>query len=269
MKKKPVSCCFAFLKRLAHQMKYFTILIAFFFLQSCEVSSISDKKASDLRNLEARILITTMGSGENATDYFSLYLSDGKKQIINDNIKILLNDVPMILIVTHKPFYQKSSVYTTDELTQSATYYVEIILPDGTKHPLAFIKPFKRNADATFQIPKSVLISEDLTFTWKELNFSPNVEIWKSSGSLKTPTGNNRFSAATVHHTIATASGSYTLPKSFYKDSLSLADYVHIRVSDVADGLMNDKLLQDSEITHTYEIEKTVPLLKESTDSAN
>lgn len=248
-------------------MKYFTILIAFFFLQSCEVSLISDEKASDLRNLEARILITTMGSGENATDYIALYLSDGKKQIINDNIKILLNDVPMILVVTHKPFYQKSSVYTTDELTQSATYYFEIILLDGTKHPLAFIKPFKRNA--AFHIPKSVPINEDLTFVWEELNFSPNVEIWKSNGSLKTPTGNNRFSAATVHHTIATASGSYTVPKSFYKDSLSLADYVHIRVSDVADGLMNDKLLQDSEITHTYEIEKTVLLLKESADSAN
>lgn len=248
-------------------MKYFTILIALFFLQSCEVSLISDEKASDLRNLEARILITTMDSGENATDYISLYLSDGKKQIINDNIKILLNDVPMILVVTHKPFYQKSSVYTTDELTQSATYYFEIILPDGTKHPLAFIKPFKRNA--AFHIPKSVPINEDLSFTWEELNFSPNVEIWKSNGSLKTPTGNNRFSAATMHHTIATASGSYTVPKSFYKDSLSLADYVHIRVSDVADGLMNDKLLQDSEITHTYEIEKTVLLLKESPDSAN
>ena len=248
-------------------MKYFTILIAFFFLQSCEVSLISDEKASDLRNLEARILITTMGSGENATDYIALYLSDGKKQIINDNIKILLNNVPMILVVTHKPFYQKSSVYTTDELTQSAAYYFEIILPDGTKHPLAFIKPFKRNA--AFHIPKSVPINEDLTFTWEELNFSPNVEIWKSSGSLKTPSGSNRFSAAAIHYTIESASGSYTLPKSFYKDSLSLADYVHIRVSDVADGLMNDKLLQDSEISHTYEIEKTVLLLKESTDSAN
>jgi len=79
-------------------MKYYIIILLLFTLQSCDVSTLTNKGISNLGNLRVSILITD-GNKNNSLNSITLKLTDGKKQIINENIKILLNNSPLDLNV--------------------------------------------------------------------------------------------------------------------------------------------------------------------------
>ena len=133
-------------------MKYFKILFILLILQSCNTATLSDKEANTISNLQVKIVIED-GFKEKSLHKINAYLSNGEKKIDNKNIKILLNGKPLELFVRTGNYYDKHPVYATDDLTRSESYYFEIILPDSSKHPLAFIKPVQRINSATSQIP--------------------------------------------------------------------------------------------------------------------
>lgn len=137
-------------------MKHYKLIFILLFFQNCDVSTLSDKDVSKLENLQVNILISDSDKNKSLNS-IRFELSDGKKQIINENIKVLLNNSPLDLFVKQELYYTKASFYKTNNLSIQDSYYFEIILPDSTKHPIAFIKPLKRSDSAKFQIPKSIL----------------------------------------------------------------------------------------------------------------
>jgi len=131
-------------------MKYYSILFILFVFNSCDnVSILSNSDASNLAKIKVNITIKD-GTKKNSLDYVKVKLSDGKKQIINKNIKILLNSKPLELFVRQGNYYEKHAYYGTDDLLRNESYYFEIILPDSSKYPLAFIKPLKRRDNADY-----------------------------------------------------------------------------------------------------------------------
>ena len=109
-------------------MKYYGVLFVLFLFSSCDVSTLSNADASDLAKLKVNILIQD-GNKSDALDYIKVKLTDGKKQIINENISILINDLPLDLYVKDDLYYTKTSFYKTDSLARKEAYYFEIILP--------------------------------------------------------------------------------------------------------------------------------------------
>lgn len=126
-------------------MKYIQILCIVWILQSCTTVTLSELEVNNITSFQVKIMIED-GGDEKSLNKIAAYLSDGEKKITNQNIKILCNDEPLDLFVRIGNYYDKYPVYTTDDLLKRASYYFEMVLPNGRKHPLAFIKPVQNDS---------------------------------------------------------------------------------------------------------------------------
>lgn len=245
-------------------MKYYKLIIILFIFCGCDVSSISDLDSNNLSKLKVRISIQD-GSKDHLLNELRVKLSDGKKQIINDKIKILLNGKPLDLYVKKELYYTKTSFYRGINLQRNDSYYFEIILPDSTKHPLAYIKPLKKSDSVKFYIPKKNSHHENVTLEWKNINTPTTLEVWKLVHNKKNSNEHSggRYAASTIIDTINSRNGKYTISKSFFEDSLTVANYLQVRLNKQESGLLNPKLLKNSHIIYNYTIEKTIDVKKE------
>ena len=87
-------------------MKYRTLILLLFIFSGCDVSTISDVDAKNITKLKVNILIQD-GNKLNSLNSIKVFLTDGKKQIINEDIKIILNDSPLNLFVQNELYYTK------------------------------------------------------------------------------------------------------------------------------------------------------------------
>lgn len=242
-------------------MKYLKIIFVLFIFISCDVSSISEKDANNPSKLKVNISIQD-SPNDNLLNQIKVKLTDGKKQIINNRIKILVNGEPLELFVKQELYYTKKSYYRTTNLLRSNSYYFEIILPDSTLYPLAFLKPLKKNDSAKFYIPEKIPINENLRLEWKNINLETVLEVWKLVHEKKNINSHygGRYAESTIIDTINSKNGNYEISKSFYEDSLSVADYLMIRLDHQEEGLINPNFIKNSGITYNYTIEETIKI---------
>ena len=228
---------------------------------SCDVSTISETDTNNISKLKVNIYIQDGPEGD-FSNQIKVELTDGKKQIINEKIKILLNEKPLELFVKDELYYTKKSFYRTPKFQASDSYYFKIILPDSTIYPLAFFKPLKKRDSTRFLIPKQNSRNEDFTLEWKNVNSKTTLEIWKlvhHKKNIREHSG-GRYAKSTITNTINSKNGKYTVPRSYFEDSLSVADYLKVRINNQENGLINPKLLYTSTIIYNYTIEETINL---------
>lgn len=240
-------------------MKPYKLLFILLLIQSCNTTTLTKKEASNLLNIQAEVSIVDRGDKELLSD-IQVILSDGEKRILNDNIQIQLNGTALDFFVGIGNYHDKYPVYRTDDLKRKESYYFEIILPDSTKHPIAYIKPKKVTSE--FEFSKSTSLDDDFILNWKRNNISADLELWKLVHEKSNPNAHSggRYAKSTKHHTINNGSGSYKVPKSFYTDSLTVADYLKFQISHSESGLVNPKLRVNSKISYKYIIEETVEI---------
>ncbi len=91
-------------------------------------------------------------------------------------------------------------------------------------------------------------------------NISVDVEIWKGAHRKDDPNQHSggRYAESTIYHKIDTEIGSYKVSKLFYEDSLTITDYLEVRISGTVGGLINPKLRNNSKISYNYVIEKII-----------
>ena len=240
-------------------MKYYNLIFLLLIFSGCDVSTISDADAKNISKLKAEILIED-GDKKNALNYIKVYLTDGKKQIINADIKVLLNNKPLKLLVRQGNYYDKYSFYSTDSLSRNESYYFEIILPDSTKYPLAFVKPHKEYRNAKFNLPESLSLNEDFVLQWENLNTPYELDIVKGT-EVKVKRAENITESAHAGRRIDTLkakAGKLIIPKSYFEDSLTFTKYLEIKLNGKESGLTNPLLLESSEIIFNHNIEKTI-----------
>lgn len=240
-------------------MKHY-ILLTVLVLFSCDVSKLSETKIVSLSKVKAVIIIQD-SFNDTTLNSVRVKLTDGKQQIINKDIKILLNDVPLDLYVKNDLYYTKTSYYRTDSLTRKDSYYFEIQLPNSNiKYPLAFIKPRSVHKSTHFSIPEKSHVHEDVIFKWDNLYQPHFVEVTKGIQLNKKSTENityHKFKKRRVD-TLSDTTGTYLIPKSFLTDSLSTTNYLGIKISREERGLLHPYLLTNSAITYNYTIHKTI-----------
>ncbi|MDH7447582.1 hypothetical protein [Aquimarina sp. 2201CG14-23] len=240
-------------------MKYYKLLLLIFVFNSCDVSQISKADTMNLAKLKVNILIQD-GTKDHTLEYIKVKLSDGKKQIINKDIKVLLNDLPLDLYIKNELYYTKTSFYKTDSLLRNDSYYFEMILPDSTRYPIAFIKPMKKERDTKFSIPEKVSLQEDFVIKWENLSTPYKLEIIKGIEVKKKKAkniteygyGGNRID------TLKEKAGEYIIPKSYFIDSLTITRNLEITLTRNEKGLINQSLLKNSQIIYNYTIKKTI-----------
>lgn len=243
-------------------MKYYIILLILVAFSSCDVSTLSNADTKDISKLKVNIYIQD-DNNDNLLNEIKVKLTDGKKQIINEKIKILLNGKPLELYVKQELYYTKTSFYRETNLVHRDSYYFEIILPDSTKYPLAYLKPLKRSDNAEFDIPKEVARNKNVTLSWKNINTPTKLEMWKLVHLKKNKNEHSgrRYAETTIINTINSKNGKYIIPKSFLIDSLTVTDYIKVIVNNQEEGLVNPKLLLNSSITYNYTIEETIEII--------
>jgi len=245
-------------------MNNYILILSLFILFSCDVSSISESDINKISKFKVNIYIYD-GDKDHLLNKLRVKLSDGKKQIINEKIKILLNGKPLELYVKQELYYTKTSFYRATNLLRNDSYYFEIILPDSTKYPLAFVKPLKKSDSAKFYIPKKNSYNENVTLEWKNIKTPTKLEVWKLVHNKKNINQHSggRYAASTIIDNINSKSGKYTIPKSFFEDSLTVANYLNVRLNRKENGLISPNLLGNSSITYNYTIEETIHLKEE------
>lgn len=236
-------------------MKYYKILLIAIVFSSCDVSTLSKSEVLGLEQLKATIHIN---HDTNKVNYLRVKLSDGKKQIINKNIHVLLNNKPLGLYVKDELYYTKTSYYTADDLAKADSYYFEIILPNSIKHPLAFIKPKKEVAK--FSMPDSLTAKNDFVFKWERLNNPHQIEIIKGNKTNSQATKNRIIYGYSVKpiDTLKKNEGKYVVPKSYFTDSSPSIKHFDVILYRKEKGLMNPNLLKNSDVTYHHIIEKTI-----------
>lgn len=242
-------------------MKYYKLLFIYLILSSCDVSLLSDADSKNINKLKVNITIQD-GTTSNTLDQVKVHLTDGKKQIINEGIKILMNGKPLELFVQQDLYYTKTSFYRDTSLIRSNSYYFEIMLSDSTVHPIAYLKPLKKSENAEIIVRQKAPRNEDLSLQWKNINMPSKLEVWKLMHLKKDPNmhSGGRYAETTMIDTLSSKSGKKIIPKSFFEDSLEVADYIKIRLDNQQEGLVNPQLLKNSTIIYNYIIEETVAI---------
>ncbi len=252
--------------------KYFYLLVFLLFITGCDVSSLSDEEITDLSIIKAEIIIKETYNGSNE---IKVFLSDGCKQIISKNIKVKVNGNLLELWVIDELYYTTKSYYTnyttkpnvfhSEEIfPRSNSYYFEIILPDSTVYPLAYIKPINKSDMDSIQINIPEIISRDKNFVlkWQNLNinhpvqltidkYSENKEI-KENDTIPPPT------IISLHKTINATKGQYVIPTSFFEDALTIAEFFKIKINYENSGLINPELIRGSNILYEFILKKDV-----------
>lgn len=241
-------------------IKYTLLIVALLIFTGCDVSTQSEKEANNLANIKANIQIND-GAKDGSLKSIKVSLTDGKKQIINENIKVLLDNSPLELYVKNELYYTKKSFYRTDSLAKKDAYYFQIILPNNIKYPLAYIQPTKENQNANFGMPKKVSLDEDILLEWKNLNTPYILNVIKGLENNKrekniTEYGYDRI----LTDTLKTKEGKRIIPKSHYKDSISITKYIKIILDRKENGLMNPMLLKNSNIMYNHTIEEIIAI---------
>ncbi len=240
-------------------MKYYKLILLIFAFSSCDVSTLSKTDDIKLSKIKASILIQD-GTKEDALNYIKVKLSDGKKQIINKDIKIMLNDSPLDLYVKNELYYTKTSFYKTDSLSRSDSYYFEIILPDSTRYPLAYIQPMKKEKSAKFSIPEKASVQDDFILKWENLTTPHTLEIIKGIEVKKKRAENITeygYEGRRID-TLKKKAGEYVIRKSYFIDSLTNTRHLGIILTRKKSGLINPDLIKNSSITYNYRMEKTI-----------
>jgi len=250
------------------KLKYYKILLVIVVLNSCDVAELSENDSNNISKLKANIIIEE-GTKDTSLDGLKVLLSNGKKQIINEKIKILLNGEPMNLFVKNDLYYTKKSFYRTDSLSRNDSYYFEIILPDSTKYPLAYIAPEKKKKNAKFNIPEKVSKNENFILKWTDLKTPYTLEIIKGIEVKKKKAKNiTEYGYKRIRmDTLRLEAGEYMISKSYFEDSLTIASHLNLKLTYREYGLINHKLLKGSNITYDYTLKKAIDIEKEANDN--
>lgn len=245
-------------------MNYLKSLLfcGFFLLISCDQSMLSDEELNDLSNMQVNIHLEDDLDNEEEK-YIYVYLTDGKKQIINDKIIIKVNDLPLELSVRQELYYTKKSCYILPDFPISESYYFEIILPDSTVYPLAYIKPKLKNKIFEFQVPKKALRHNDIGLQWKNLSIPNEMTISKNIQSKTSGEESGGMdSDQTIVENIKTKTGTFLIPRKFLEDEQTKTNYVEIVLNDRESGLINPKLKVNSTIFYDSKIERTIEIVE-------
>lgn len=240
-------------------MKHYNLLLILLLFVSCDVSTLSSKDLKGLNKLKINITIEDV-LGNTTLSQIKVRLSDGKKQVINKDISILLNGSPLKLYVKNELYYTKTSFYETDNLLRKDDYYFEIILPNKTKYPIGYIKPVNKDSDLNFTIPENAFLNEDYTLKWKNLSKPYTIEVLKGVENLENKKDNYTSYAYKnrLIDSLKTETGEYVIPKSYFLDTLTIARHLSISLSTEESGLINPNLKPNSTITLNRYFEKTV-----------
>lgn len=239
-----------------------SLLFILILVISCDVSTISDKELKNISNIKANIYIQDYNEGD-CLNKIIVYVTDGKKQIISNLIKIKVNEIPLELIVRQELYYTKKSYYTVHNFIRSECYYFEITLPDSTIYPLAFIKPSNINDSLEFNIPQVISREKDFTLNWENINLPAELKIWKGVQKKDTKEhSGGEYAETTISKSINSKTGEFIIPKSYFEDSVSIANYLKVTCNHREFGLINPRLLINSDIVYDFKLKGTIDMIE-------
>ena len=235
-------------------LRFLSLLLALLTLVSCDVSTISDEELTKTSNIYAYMYIKD-GIDSNYVSQIKIRITDGDKQIINDKIKIFVNEIPLLLTIKNELYYTKKSWYSIDKLPRSTSYYLQILLPDSTLHPLGFIQPARIPDNLNF--PTTFSDTEDLALDWQNIPLPAQLTIWRGTrNKISQKYGGNENEPSTIKHPISSNTGQYVLPKSYFEDSVSVTHALNVTLNHTETGLTNPLLLPNSKILYEWEVKQ-------------
>jgi hypothetical protein len=230
---------------------------------SCK-SPLSDQKVGDLSQLDVRIEID-QDLSDRKKNYITVLLYDGDgKPIRNKDIHVKVNKSALNYVERQELYYMISSGYFGTDVAVDDVYNFEIVLSNGKSYFLGSIKPITESRQDNIVTDDKGDLNKDFMIQWKNLNEVSEMVI--SRGVLlktSTKTQQNYDYEPQIIEKIG-SSGSYILPKSGFDTKKSTISSVELKFNASRSGKMNADLLEESKITISGHLDKTIDFDEET-----
>lgn len=247
-------------------MKYLIniLLLSLLLMVSSCKSPLSEGKVEDLSQIDARIEID-QDLTDRTKNYITvlLYDSDGKP-IRNKDIQVKVNKAALNYVERQELYYTTSSGYFGNDIAVVDIYNFEIVLTNGKTYFLGSIQPIKESQADDIVTDEKGDFNKDLLIQWKNLNEVSEMVISRSV-LLKTSTKTEQnYDYEPQITKKINSSGNYMLPKSGFITSKSTISSVEIKFNAIKSGKMNADLAEESKITISGHLDKTIDFDEEN-----
>lgn len=217
-------------------------------VSSCNVSSLSHSGINQLSDIGARIYIEQDPYNDKENNVrVHLFDADGK-QVGHKSIQLKVNNQALQLSIRSDLYYTKTISYYAQNVPISDAFYFEIEYKKDSILPLAYIKVLPVIKPENIRLPTTGNLQTDTKITWTQLPQYSTLRIWKDFKINNENTlGGGPYAESTISKSI-TPNGEFTVPTTFYTDSVSTITSLNVEFLAHQEGLLNPQLLQGSSI---------------------
>lgn len=241
-------------------LKNLTILIFSLFLAtlfSCN-SKLSTGKVEDIALIDATIEITQNATDKKENSVIVDLYDDNGNTISNDSIKIIVNGIEGELFHIKGLYYTEDIHYDFSNVPVNDNYIVEIKMTDGKKYLLGSINALSEEKIENIECLEKGNFNNDFLIKWHNLIDIDELSVFVGM-TEKTAPNVTTMSQKDEKIIKIKNNGSYTVPKSEYKDGKLIINGITFNFRTTKNGIMNPKLLEKSRISIKTSIEKYVP----------
>lgn len=232
-------------------------------INACQ-SPLSEGNVSDLSAIGA-IIEVSQNLTNQKENWVSIQLFDKDgRTIANKALKIKVNNIDLDFHQKQELYYTTTTRYIADSIPVAKLYNFEIVLTNGKTYFLGKVAPLAEINEKDILCAETGKFDQDFVISWKNLKEVNEISVMKSI-KLKTSTKlEQNYSYETIITKEIKSDGNYIVPKSSYIDSKSIISDLEIKFNALKSGRVNPDLLEDSKITISGTIDKTVDFDEES-----
>jgi len=221
-------------------------------------SPLSNEKITDLSLINAEIEITQNPENKQANSVVVILRDNKGRRISNDSVSIIVNGVEASLSRRQGLYYTNESGYILADVPVSATYKVDLKLPDQKIYSLGSVAALAEENTGNITCNEAGDLNKDFMMSWKGLKNMDELSVSISELRKNSPANEKNYNYRPQQILKIGSSGTYALSKALYENDTAIISGIEFDFSTSKEGAVNPELLPGSKISIKTLIEKNV-----------
>lgn len=212
-------------------------------------SPLSNEKITDLSLITAEIEITQNPENKQANSVVVILRDNKGRRISNDSVSIIVNGVEASLSRRQGLYYTNESSYILADVPVSATYKVDIKLPDQAVHFLGSVNALPEENIDNITCNEAGDINKDFIMSWKGLKGIDELSVSISELRKNSPANEKNYNYRPQQILKIGSSGSYALSKALYENDTAVISGIEFDFKTTKQGKVSPGLAEGSKIS--------------------
>ncbi|MBL7704213.1 MAG: hypothetical protein JNM21_01585 [Taibaiella sp.] len=221
-------------------------------------SPLSSEKITSLSLINAEIEIMQNPENKQANSIVVILRDNKGRRISNDSVSIIVNGVEASISQRQGLYYTNESGYILADVPVSATYKVDLKLPDQKIYSLGSVAALAEESADNITCDEAGDINKDFMMSWKGLKNMDELSVSISELRKNSPANEKNYNYRPQQIIKIGSSGTYTLSKALYENDTAVISGIEFDFRISKDGAVNPELLPGSKISIKTLIEKNV-----------